>query len=505
MINKKDLHTQTQSSPIIISGVTVGRLTAEYYVQAYTDIRNLIRIRSYILSTRLRISIPNNYTFSPTSISSFSNYPIAINNEMQPTSDVSGITFELLDYFPKTINTAVSTNQNSSNDNSNSQMTQHSSGSSTSQTNSFDVSCQLGFFGEALTGGMSESAGSSSTTTQSQENTTGSTTGHDSQSGMSASMSIKDWGSYASIDLNNQNPTWLWGQEYPWNVLDFHNTDADGNVILPAAVQGRLYDGKQLYPPSQLSLYGVNFLATAKWLIQIPESSLDDESLLINHSISYYTGTHQLKTDADKTTSFLASIDSQGNFSLPSSGLNLPILGLEPILNSDTGNGAVIGFSPSEFLLPPAANNKFRIISAANNLYATGEGFSSPPTPDGVLNTSFNEGNPVTLTLYFKVITTEQELSLHIKHWKTGNDGCVVNVSINGNPLITRHVDAMNAGSGSDNITVITLRNTNYASEDYYNYITLGLNKIEISISNSKDEQSNITGGGYAIRALAIG
>ena len=33
-------------------------------------------------------------------------------------------------------------------------------------------------------------------------------------------MSVKDWGSYATINPVYLYPTWVFGQEYPWNAID---------------------------------------------------------------------------------------------------------------------------------------------------------------------------------------------------------------------------------------------------------------------------------------------
>jgi hypothetical protein len=506
MQNIKDLYTQSESTDIVIGDVKIGTLVSEFHVRAYNDMRNLKLTRGYMVTARQRIIIPGNYVYNPTSISSFANYPAVIKNSLQPVSAAHGSSLQLLDYFPRTINTTISTSQNGSVGTAQSYMSQSSSGSSTSQTNSFEVSDQLGFFGDLMTGGSSVSAGSATTSTTSDERSRGRTASLDSQTSSSATMSVKDWSVYATIDAANRFPTWLWGQEYPWDILQFHNlVDNNSKVVLPDFVKHRLYDGTQVYPPSQLALYGVNFHASAKWRLLTPEPAAEDETLIFDQDLSYYTATHEITPPGSAT--LVASIDHEGTFPHTTTALNLPVLGLDPITGEGPGNGALLGFAPQEFLLQPSRGSAFRIFSAANNLYVTGTGFNSPSPARGYMQTTFPTGVPVKMKIQFKIVDLTKELSLFIKHWKTAPQGCRLSIVINGNTAspIIRHVDSLNAGSGSDNVTTVILRNTDYTSDDYYNYLVAGLNTIEIAI-NPTDEPGQDSGEcGYAIRALAIG
>lgn len=507
MLNRRDLTTLKDCTPITINGVRVGTLDAEYEVQAYTDVSNLKSTRTYFVAARLRIIIPGGYTFAPGSISSFGPYPAAIANRLSLVTSAKTATIKLLDYFPKTINTSINTSQNTSDDNGSSRMSQHTTGSSTSETNTFEVSSNVGFFGDLITGGVSTGESDSVTNTSSVENTKGRTSNQNHSTSMSSGMTVKDWGSYARTGPDDRDISWLWGQEYPWNILKFHDVDGNGNVVLPPFVQKLLYDGMQVYPPSELSLHGVNFHASAKWLISMPEASESDETLTFTHDLTYYTGTHQLRTSGG-TKSVVATLNDNGSI-VPhqAPALDLPLFGLDPITTPGAGNGALVGFALQEYLLPPSSTSEFRILSGSNNLYVTGEGFTAPVTPDGLTTATILNGKDAQMTISFKVVTIDQELSLYLRHWKTTAQGCLMTVVVNGHtssPII-RHVDAFDASDGSDNITTIILRNKGYAQDDYYNYLVMGLNTITVTIKPTADNQGDLAGCCYVIRALAIG
>jgi hypothetical protein len=499
ILNALDLYKHVEAVPININSSQVGTLLVEYQVQAYMDVRNIpaAAARRYLVTVRTRWIIPGSYQFKPASNTSFTNYPAVLNSSLQPQAQTGSLAFELLDYSPKTLNTSINTSQNSGDSSGVSYLSQFTSGSSYAQANSYEHTIGLGLSGDGLSGHISRSHSHGTTTTSSSDNTTGSTTTSESQSGFSAAMSIKDWASYASLDENNQYPTWLWGQEYPWNVLEFNNLDGSQNVILPQFVQNRLYDGHQIYPPSQLALTGVNFLATARWLVDVSAPIPQDEYITFQHSLTYFTASHKISGGT-----LVATIDNEGTFTYSSPMLDLPLLGLDPITQSGTGNGAVTGFSPQEFLVLPSSGVGFRILSGANNLYVNGYGFTAPSGPDGLMQSSFT-GTTI-ITIQFKCISAEMDLALYLKHWKTSAQGCLMSIAINSNPPIERHVDALDAGSGSDNITTVVLRNKKYASGDYYNYLVMGLNTISITLSLTADPPSE-SNAGYAIRALAIG
>ena len=110
--------------------------------------------------------------------------------------------------------------------------------------------------------------------------------------------------------------------------------------------------------------------------------------------------------------------------------------------------------------------------------------------------------SPATMTIFFKVASETEDLTLYLKQWKTTQLGCTISITINDNPPIIRHVDSLETGSGTDNIFRVMLRNTDYASPEFYDYVVMGLNKITLSISG--DPVTPPQPSGYAIRAVAI-
>jgi hypothetical protein len=173
------------------------------------------------------------------------------------------------------------------------------------------------------------------------------------------------------------------------------------------------------------------------------------------------------------------------------------VLGLDPIVSPDGGNGAVIGFIPAKFIAAPTGEqSSFKIVSDRNNLHVTGSGFSSS------MATDFKAG-PVTIHLKFKIIDDDYLYALFFKHWKTTATGCTLSFVFNGdvaNPVI-RHVDAMEAEGGDDNLTVVELRNKSYSAIDYHDYLVKGLNTIDVTISPDDPTQP----AGYFLRAVAVG
>lgn len=120
-------------------------------------------------------------------------------------------------------------------------------------------------------------------------------------------------------------------------------------------------------------------------------------------------------------------------------------------------------------------------------------------------------GDSAELTIGFKVADEEEELSLYLKHWLIRQAdspaspvkdfiGYMLNIVINGNDAIMMHVDALQAGSGTTNISKIILRTTDYTSADFYDYIVMGYNEIVISIMPDPGSAPC----GYALRAVAI-
>ena len=312
-------------------------------------------------------------------------------------------------------------------------------------------------------------------------------------------MSIKDWASYAFLDSAKQNPAWVWAQEYPWNVLSFRSTDAKNNIALPGYVSSLLYDGAIVYPPSNISQFGLNVVSHARWVFLVQgQAGAADEAVTFQHAVSYWEATHQGVTVNGKPQAQAQLAILFGDQTVESVTLNLPVLSLDPITDAGAGNGAVVGFAMSEFMAPPGTN-PFRIKSEANNLYVSGTGFDSLATADSVLTAStLTASAPVSFTIQFKVVDASLELNLFFKHWLTAQTGCIMTIQVNGYTIV-RHVDASDAGSGADNLTTVTLRKKDYTTPDFYDYLVIGLNEIVVTIAPTSPSPC-----GYSLRALAI-
>lgn len=494
MIITRDLYTQVIYDKISSSGISLGQTVIQYEVKAYTDTRNLKSVKSYIVNCTQRLIFPNPQPYIKNNgpVSNFQNYPAFLANNItieDPGSVMAEIS--IIDYSPRTLNAAVSTSQNQAQSESSSVSQQYSSGASNSQTNSYSVSGNVGFFGDLLMGGASAGYSYSDSQSQFSSDSRGKSVDHVSQLSNSSSMTVKDWGSYATLDTNNTAPTWVWGQEYPWNVILFKATDESGNVQLPEFIQQRLWDGSVLYPPSELSLFGVDFVAKVSWLLTPDKPLLGNETLSFNHLLTYGAGSHSVSNSR-----LTANLNVYAPIAVTSQALDLPVLALDP-LSGESNKPAIVGFVASKFDVPPSTDGKtFAITSDTNDLLVRGSGFN------GVLSSDFSTG-PVQMTLWFKVTDTVSDIALHIKHWTENNSAVQLSLVINGNSStpITRFVDAPETGSGSDNITIIALRNRDLASVDYCDQLQPGLNTVTITAtpvaSNSKTS--------WQILALAVG
>ena len=504
MLIIRDLYTQVVNTPIDSSGAVPGQTIIQYEVREYTDTRNSTETKSYVVTCTQRLILPNPNPYTPSAGNTlgFREYPALVTNNIA-ISDPNGVIQDimLLNYTPRTLNTAVSTNQSSGQSSDLSVSQQYTAGSSTAQTNSYGVSSSVGFFGDAPTGGISASSETSETTERSFSLSDGNAVDHGSQLSNSNSMSIKDWGSYSSINplgtSSSKFPctslTWVWGQEYPWNVIKLKNTDSNGNVVLPAYVSQRLYDGTQVYPPSELSLFGVDFVCKASWLITPNAGEAQSEEITFNHNLTYGAASHFLAGEA-----LTVNLSTNGEpFTYSSSVVDLAVLALDPIRSTDR-HAAIIGFVLNQFDVPPTPKNSaFSITAEANNLLVRGQGFT------GIMTTDFSSPETVQMTAYFKIVDSASDISLSLKHWVLDSTPCTLTIVVNGNSdaTITKFVDAPEVGSGGDNVMVIALRKKDFTSVDYCDYLQMGLNTIEITLSPVGSSSTTT----YSLLAMAVG
>ena len=411
-----------------------------------------------------------------------------------------------MDYTPKTLNSAVTSSQSGSVANNVQSSTEHTSGSSTSETNTFEFSANVGIFAGDLTGGVSDSYSKSTTHEHSTSDSTGASRGSDVSNATSDSMSIKDWGSFATVDATNQNLRWFWGQQYPWDVLTYHNVDPkSGEIVLPPSVVDLLYDSaqQQVFPPCQLSLFGINLVSKATWLCLQPAGA-PDEAISFTHTLFTFTGTHGTNGSG---AAFSVRLTVNPDFSWTSPQLSLAQLALNALPGPEADERSTVGFVLSQFTFfgqaqPKGGSDQFSIRSPGNNLLISGSGFNAPASNDAPMTANLSGTSPATMTIFFKVASETEDLTLYLKQWKTTPLGCTISIAINDNPGIVRHVDSLEAGSGTDNILRVMLRNTDYTSPEFYDYVVMGLNRITLSISG--DPVTPPQPSGYAIRAVAI-
>jgi hypothetical protein len=263
-----------------------------------------------------------------------------------------------------------------------------------------------------LSGGFTGDLSASVTNTRTRERST--TNAADSSHNASAAMSIKDWGSYATVNPFGTYPSWVFGQEFPWNAIECRfaansdpttqGTSPNPNqlpMIISNSMIANLFDGKVLYPPSELSICGVNFVMKASWRIYVDYTGSTEISL--TSDINYFSASHQLAGKPKSVTVFMDQVPttlsvSSNEMLPPSITLDLNIMALDPLgVNSDA---AIVGFIPNKFI-PPAdsgvpnatslswpVQENFKIISATNDLIIEDTtAYPSQPIPAQALPT----------------------------------------------------------------------------------------------------------------------
>ncbi len=557
MFKKKDPNSFTRyfklytgmPSPEAAPANQIGYLVADYQVANYEDVQanhagswQQTDLKRFILHCTQQVVLFNPSIQALSVFNSdfpYENYPAMLNTflEAGPAKGVDGFTVQVLDYSPKTVNSKVQNSGSTGIAQGTSQSSSVSTtvGSSTSETNSYGTSVTLGasgigdLFSPSASVTASYDHSSTSSTDQSASQGSDNSVNRNSDSSDSASMSIKDWGSYAFVNPYNQNPSWIFGQEYPWDVImcresngttnpNTSNPGASGQVglILPQDMVNRLYDpqAKCLYPPSQLSMFGLNFIMKTAWLISIDPSQAGEVSdIKITHNINYFSASHSVSGDTpevylDKTATVLQSDDQAQNNNIVSN-LNLDVMALGVL--GQPNKPAIIGFASNKFDILPSAN-PFRIISSANTLLvedSTSYVSYPPAAPFSVVNSALTAtftstaSSPLSVSAYFKVVDTINDYKLYLKHWISSGNGIVLTITINGdteNP-ITKYVTASEAEGGESNLLAISLRNQDFSSIDYHDYLQLGLNCVEITIAPNGTVTDNCV---YQVRAMSV-
>jgi len=505
-----------------------GTVIISYEIRRYRDIRNLSEDFTYQVFCTQRIVVPNGKPYSPgvdsSSNQSFDKYPAILSSQIATKKLPSGTSQWLVDYTPRTINASVNLTSSQGGQSGSTSTVQNSSGSTLTQSNTYGASASAGFWGADPTGSISISASHESGQSKTKTSTTGTENNVSSVTSTGDNYSVKDWASYAYTDDTNSTINWVWGQEYPWNVLQYRHSESGGNsgdneVTLPDFVKDQLYDadGGILLPPSMLSQFGIDFSMKAAWLISFSPNP-SSTKVKFDHNLALYTATHKL----DNSDSLSASINSPLNSDISTSNIDLCLYGLDLITESGATSSAVVGFLPSKYLVQPqpfssskksAAN--FRILSLNNNLlieditdYSScgsgddGAGFSAADT--ALLATFTQNCQSLTFQVSFKVIDTVSDYYLYFKHWILDSEEVLMTITVNGDTdnTFVKLVNAQEAEGGQNNILEIALRHLNFGSIDYHDHLQLGINTVQVQLvpNNPKIVET----AGYQLRALSV-
>ena len=99
------------------------------------------------------------------------------------------------------------------------------------------------------------------------------------------------------------------------------------------------------------------------------------------------------------------------------------------------------------------------------------------------------------------MINSVSDYTLYIKNWITQSTGVTLSIVVNGDTTntITKTVDALEAEGGENNLLSIALRDLDFASINYHDFLQLGLNSVQITMQPQAN--TNCT---YQIRAMSI-
>ena len=479
MINKqfnKSFYSSVYKNKLRSSsgGTSFGESVVECEIYRYTSASNLDLKKGYYVLAKQRIIIPNDNTpgLGAVSVQNYDNYPAILNNKI--TLDVNNnAKVKIHDLFPKTLNSNISISSSSHNGDSRTQIQQHTSGSSINNINTFGVNVSGGVMLGLPVFNIGLSYSHTWGNSYNKQNSIGLNTTHQSDSNFGNNMSVKDWSSYSKLGNNNKEVSWVWGQTYPWDVLNYNYAREGNDINLPQFIQNRMLTSNSVLPPSELSLYGLDFTTQASWFVEFEDDIVEDEVLSLSHEIECYTASHGFLSSRVSASLDDSSQAKACQFS--SEPLNMSRYSLAPVevYNAD---GASIVFKNDKFTYKPEAEaDDFKIISANNELELSGSGFME------TMKSSLK--NNAKIDIYFKVDSNGSNYDLFIMHWvKDNKTPCNINWTINDKYKGSSVVNAISDINGEDNMTKISLRNNNYSLLNSFDYLVMGLNKIELEI-----------------------
>jgi hypothetical protein len=499
------------------SGNKIGVDLITYNVLKVLDTKNLNCLNTYSVTVKHRILV-SGLNWDPKKnyqSSGFNNYPVLLNIQSGITNgSQSGIEIVLKRIFPKTINASIEQSTNTSTGSSSSQTNQTSSGSSSSNVNTFGVDLSAGWFVDGPVASVGINYSHSWENGTSRSSGTSHSGGTSQQSASGNEMSVKDWSAYSSIRNFNESDDsfigefiqWNWGQTYPWSIFEYNETAAGSNILLPQSVVANLLyygsdnqssDSNILLPPSDLSLFGLDFTMASEWLVTFPDDLTALESLTFQHDVSVVQASHSMSIPAGGGQGeLMASVSSAfQNVFKQNTPLPLSEYALVPLSdNQITG----IGFQENLFdINPDTPSTIFKIRSRGNDLIVTGSGFS----PE--MNAGFSagyKGPGATLNIAFKVADINTQYVLVLKHWKGQNSGNILlSCLVNGNQTTINVTDTEGQGS-SNNVNQLDLRNFDLKSANFHDYLVLGWNEIVVTVM----PQDNSAASEYVLLALSV-
>jgi hypothetical protein len=487
--------TARQSAQLINGqNAPFGETLITYQVQRFRDVSNLTSEQAYLVTMMQRVIVPNPtpYQPGPSSATAYSDYPAILHAQVNLSASNTPKII-LRNIFPRTLNAQINSSQSENSGTGTSSTIQNTSGSNQSTVNSYGISLSFGFSGTTPLGSITSQSGQSFSSGTMQSTSSGNTNSANQNLGASQSMSIKDWSSFGILDDQAVNPSWLFGQAFPWDVLQYNQLGDNGSINLPDFVKANLYSDGLILPPSQLSQFGIDFSMTANWLLVYPGPISSDETLQFTHTVTSYTASH-----AAVSGSVSASLQTSSEAStcqIQSPTLSLSKYGLMPLTASGVTSGSAIGFAAADWTIAPtSARGACKVVSPGDTLQVEAVGFDAGMTSDLLV--------PTSVTLTFKVADYNVDYTLALMHWLGEGSGPVsVAWSVNeGKGSGVFSVEATRGEGAQGNASVIALRNTDFSDIGYHDYLTIGTNTITLTITPQGTGTAS-----YVLNAIGLG
>jgi len=470
-----------------------------YTVYKVLDTLNLTNADAYSIRVKHRILV-SGINWGPGKnyqASGFIKYPVMINVQSGIVETSQADTkIGLKRIFPKTINATVEQSSNFSTGNSSSQSNQTTTGSSSANVNTFGVDISAGWFvdGPVATIGVNYSHSWEDGTSRSSSAAASSAANQQSASGNE--MSVKDWSAYSSVqNFNNTSNDyigefiqWDWGQTYPWSVFDYNITGSGSDILLPESVVANLlYHGSSniaaesniLLPPSDLSLFGLDFTMASEWQLTFPNGLTAIESLKFQHQVSVLQASHSMTVPSGggKATLVANLTTGYNNIFVQEEHMSIGKYALVPLSDAQRSG---IGFQSNLFDIAPASPSTiFKIRSRGNDLLVTGTGFY--PGMSALFPANYS-GSGASLDVAFKVADLNAQYDFVLKHWTGKNSGNILlTCTINGNKTVINVTEHEGQGS-SNNTSQLDLRNLDLKSANFHDYLLTGWNEISITV-----------------------